>query len=105
MESIFDCAEYTRNGTRSVPYFCDYARYGRPEDTIIFWFMRTPTGRVSKYWSTLRIPYNYSTEGKRKCVEKHERNYLDYGIGTRRLLRRGYSWSKAYLCSGSANME
>ena len=101
MTSIFDCAEYTRNGTRGVPYFCDYAGYGRPGDTIIFWFMRTPKGRVSKYWSTLRIPHGYSPAGKRRCLEDHERKFLSYGTGTRRLMRRGYTWSEAYLYSGT----
>ena len=56
MERIFDCIEYTSRTW--PPYLVDNARYGRPADTVIFFFAYTPTGMVSKYWVSFRMHYS-----------------------------------------------
>ena len=94
MERIFDCAEYTRNGTRGVPYQWDHARYGRPADTVIFFFAYTPKGRVSKYWSSFTM--HYSLPDKQRRLERYMRE-VRYEFRGR---LKGYRWSKPYLYSG-----
>ena len=95
MTSIFDCAEYTRNGTRGVPYFPDNARYGRPGDTIVFYYAYTRTGRVSKFWCAHQM--HYALRNKQAL----HREYLRTERPALRGRLRGYKWSKAYLYSGN----
>ena len=92
MQRIFDCIEYTSKTW--PPYLVDNARYGRPADTVIFFFAYTPTGRVSKYWVSFRMHYYLR--------DKHER-LRRYISAMRPSLRRspeGYRWSIPYLYSG-----
>lgn len=89
MTSIFDCKEYTAR--RWPPYIVTNARYGRPADTVVFHFMYTPTGRVSKFWWALQL--NYSLR------DKQERYRRDVALWRPRA-RRGYRWSRPYLYSG-----
>lgn len=93
LESIFDCREY--HDKRGVPYIVDNARYGRPADTIIFYFAYTPKGRVSKFWWAHHM--NYALKDKQ---ERHRR-YLKIGRPQLRGKLKGYRWSKAYLYSGN----
>ena len=89
MERIFDCEEYTSRSW--PPYLIDNARYGRPADTIIFFFAYTPTGRVSKYWTAFTMRYSLR--------DKHDR-LRRYIRKVRPGLRKGYRWSEPYLYSG-----
>ena len=76
-------------------YFWTNSSYGRPADTIVFWYLLTPTGRCSKYWETLRfnadvfgssVKYeDFVMESNRKCLLK---------------LPKGYSRSEPFLYSG-----
>ena len=92
MERIFDCIEYTSK--TCPPYLVDNARYGRPADTVIFFFAYTPTGRVSKYWSSFTMHYSLS--------DKHERlrRYIREIRPRLRGSQKGYRWSRPYLYSG-----
>ena len=92
MESIFDCKEYTDR--RWPPIQIDNARYGRPADTVIFFFAYTPTGRVSKYWASFTMHYSLRDKWRRLIqYMKEQRPSL------RRSLRK-YRWSKPFLYSG-----
>ena len=94
LEKIFDCAEYTRNGTRGVPIFETNARYGRPADTVLFYYAYTRTGRVSKYWCAHQM--NYALRNKQAL----HRRYLKEQRPDLRGRLKGYRWSKPYLYSG-----
>ena len=89
MKRIFDCREYTRRTW--PPYQVDNAGHGRPCDTIIFFFLRTPTGRVSKYWASIRLHYSLR--------DKHDR-LRRYIREMRPSPKKGYRWSCPYLSSG-----
>lgn len=93
MQSIFDCKEYT--DVRWPPYQVDNARYGRPADTVIFFFAYTPTGRISKFWASCTIPYQFRDKPRR--LEEYIR-LQRYEFRGR---RKGYRWSKPYLYSGN----
>ena len=92
MERRFDCIEYTSRTW--PPYLVDNARYGRPADTVIFFFAYTPTGRVSKYWVSFRMHYSLR--------DKHERlrRYIREMRPSLRRSPEGYRWSRPYLYSG-----
>lgn len=92
MKSFFGCPYDIKIGR---PYFCTNARYGRPSDTIVFWFAYTPTGRVSKYWQTLRLNADYYGEVGDADLERI--------IAKKKIrfpkLRKGYTWSEPYRYS------
>lgn len=92
MERIFDCEEYTNR--RWPPCHVDKARYGRPADTIIFFFAYTPTGRISVYWASYTMHYSLR--------DKHERlrRYIKEERPSLKGRLKGYRWSKPYLYSG-----
>lgn len=92
MTSIFDCKEYTDKTWPAIQV--TNARYGRPADTVIYFFAYTPKGRISKYWSSFTM--HYSLRDKQRRLERYirEQRYEFRG----RL--KGYRWSKAYLYSG-----
>lgn len=92
MTSIFDCKEYTAKTW--PPYHDCNARYGRPADTVVFWFAYTPTGRVSRYWASLQLRYSLPDKQSRALRYVRERRPSLRG----RL--KGYKWSRAYLYSG-----
>lgn len=93
MESIFDCSEYT--GRMWPPYQVDNARYGRPADTVIFFFAYTPTGRVSKYWASFTMHYSLGDKTERL------RRYVREQRPSLRGRLNGYRWSRPYLYSGN----
>lgn len=89
MKKLFE-SEYDK--IKGRPFFDTRARYGRPADTIIFWYAVSPTGRISKYWTTLRINAEKVTDKneKKKYIQQYELP----------VLRRGYKWSEPFLYSG-----
>lgn len=93
MESIFDCKEYTDR--RWPPYQVDNARYGRPADTVVFFFAYTPTGRISKFWASFTM--NFSLRDKPERLRRYMREQRPRLSG--RL--KGYRWSRPYLYSGN----
>ena len=93
MTSIFDCEEYTRK--QWPPYQVDNARYGRPADTVVFFFAYTPTGRVSKYWAAWRGHYALRDKPKRLA------RYMEWGLPSTTGKLKGYRWSRPYLYSGN----
>lgn len=92
MTSIFDCEEYI--GARYAPIIETNARYGRPADTVVFYYAYTRTGRVSKYWCAHQM--NYALRNKQAL----HRRYLKELRPDLRGRLKGYRWSKAYLYSG-----
>ena len=74
-------------------YFDTRARYGRDPDTIIFWHALTPTGRISKFWATLRIngERNVRPASKEKLIQNYRLPKMP----------RGYTWSDPMIYSGS----
>ena len=93
MTSIFDCEEYTRK--QWPPYMVDNASYGRPADTVVFFFAYTPTGRVSKYWAAWTC--NYALRDKQRRLER----YIERGLPNTTGKLKGYRWSRPYLYSGN----
>jgi len=93
MDSIWENKEYMSR--TAPPYHDTFHRYGELSDAVIFWYAYTPTGRVSKYWQSLQIRHGEkaSHEWLEKRAERFERE-----CGHPRL-RKGYTWSKAYLYS------
>ena len=89
MEKYFG-SEYDKRKGRF--YFDSRAKFGRKPDTIVFWYALTPTGRISKWYATLRInsERNVSTERKREYVNSYAFPKLP----------AGYTWSKPLLYSG-----
>lgn len=92
MQSIFDCKEYTDRSW--PPYMVDNARYGRPADTVIFFFAYTPTGRISKYWAAFTM--HYSLKDKQERLRRYVRKQRPSLNGK----LNGYRWSEPYLYSG-----
>jgi hypothetical protein len=93
MTSIFDCKEYT---DRMWPVIqVTNARYGRPADTVIYFFAYTPTGRISRYWASFTMHYSLRDKPRRL------KEYIRWQRYSFRGRRRGYRWSKAYLYSGN----
>ena len=92
MTSIFECKEYTDR--RWPPYQVNNARYGRPADTVIFFFAYTPTGRVSTYWASFTV--HYSLRDKPRRLEEYIRLQRPSLKGK----LKGYRWSRPYLYSG-----
>lgn len=92
MESIFDCREYTDR--RWPPYQVTNERFGRPADTVVFFFAYTPTGRISKFWASFMMHYS--------LTDKHDRlrRYMRERRPSLRGKLKGYRWSKPYLYSG-----
>lgn len=77
-------------------YFNTKAEYGRNEDIIVIWFMKTPKGRFSKFYHVKRwngTIYKFITDEDLKQGET-ERNAFTP-------LSKGYTWSEPYLYSGS----
>lgn len=89
MKSFFGSLYDKKKGR---PYFCTKADYGRPADSIVIWFAYTPTGRVSKYWHTLRLNADY--------YGKLTNDELERIISTKKIcfpkLKKGYTWSEPY---------
>jgi hypothetical protein len=77
------------------PYHVVNAMYGRPSDTVIFFFAYTPTGRVSKYWASFTI--NYSLRDKTERLRRYMREQRPRLSGK----LKGYRWSSPYLYSGN----
>ena len=92
MTSLFDCHEY--HDRRGVPYIVTNARYGRPADTVIFYYAYTPTGRVSKFWCAHQM--NYALKDK----QMRHREYLKTQRPNLTGKLKGYRWSVPYLYSG-----
>jgi len=92
MEKFFGCPYDKKKGR---PYFDTRAKYGRAADSIVIWFAYTPTGRVSKYWHTLRFNADYygeiNDEELERLVQKTKINSPKLG--------KGYTWSKPYRYS------
>lgn len=92
MEKFFGCPYDKKKGR---PYFATRAKYDRPADSIVIWFAYTPTGRVSKYWHTLRLNADYygelSDEELGKIISQKKITFPK--------LPKGYSWSIPYRYS------
>jgi len=73
-------------------YFWSKASYNRKSDTIILWRAKTPTGRISKYWATLRI------NGERQITKEKMIDVIkNYKLPK---LKKGYAWSEPMLYCG-----
>ena len=92
MERFIGCPYEKKKGRI---YFCTNASYARPADTIVFWFAYTPTGRVSKWWQTMRFNADYygeiSDSRLSKLISKKKINFPK--------LKKGYTWSEPYRYS------
>lgn len=92
MEKFFGCPYDEKKGRL---YFNTNAKYGRPSDSIVIWFAYTPTGKVSKYWHTLRFNADYYgklNDGElEKILSQKKINFPK--------LPKGYSWSAPYRYS------
>lgn len=92
MESFYGCPYDKQKGRL---YFDTKAKHGRPADTIVIWFAYTPTGRVSKYWHTIRLNSDYFGELSDEKVETI--------ISEKKIMfpkmPKGYSWSIPYRYS------
>lgn len=77
-------------------YFRTKADRERDGDIIVIWYMKTPTGRFSKFYHVKRwigTKYKFITDDDLEQGEL-ERNALNS-------LPKGYTWSEPYLYSGS----
>lgn len=92
MDSFFGCPYDKKKGRL---YLDSRARHGRPADAIAVWFAYTPTGKVSKYWHSLRLNADYygrlSDEELETIIEKKKIMFPK--------LPKGYSWSNPYRYS------
>jgi hypothetical protein len=94
MKRLHDQTDYPAS-----PYFWTRASYERPADIIVFWYARTPTGRISKYWTTHTF-----------CADALGR--WTAGTIAERIARhtfpklpRGYRWSEPLQYSGDVDLS
>lgn len=90
LPSIFECTEYT---DRQWPAYHPGTAYGTPDNTVVYWFARTPRGKVSKFWCSLTLSGGLSASDMRRRIVRHF-------LRGRPDLPKGYRWSRTYLYSG-----
>ena len=83
------------------PYFNTNASYGREPDTIIFFYLVTPTGRFSKHYATLRFnaEHSVSTEYKLNKIQEYIQKLRNSTFRTE--IQHGYTIAEPLLYSGT----
>ena len=82
--------------TKGRLYFSTKADRDRDGDIIVIWYMKTPTGRISKFYHVERwngTKYKFITDNDLKKGELKSNAFTP--------LPKGYTWSEPLLYSGS----
>lgn len=82
------------------PFFDTRARFGKEPDTIILYVLKTPSGKWSKYWATLRFnsERNVSEAYKMEEIEKYYNQLINRTFKSE--IKKGYTIAEVILYSG-----
>lgn len=81
------------------PYFDTRAKYGRDADTLLLFQLKTPTGKWSKKWATLRFNSEHNVKNKVEQIEAYKER-LENEV-YKQEIKKGYSIGEIILYSGA----